>query len=426
MCLKPCHLSVLCSNVDENGEIISHLCDRKYCILSQRNGAKRSMELFSEKMKESSNKRFNPVVVCDSVMVPIDLVDRGKAEFSNIKVVAMEEDVNGNQFTTCEDKFDSCNLVPLEKEVALRKVARMESISLGRGVSNAIALENATKIVSIIWNRFDYLTCYNSERTASLKRGIVFLRYSLPQLNTSISPKQVLHWDNMPSRFILALPKIGLDEIKNPLWLIKCFMAEFIGTFILVLIGCGSCIGGHSAEIVRISFAFGIGVANSSSELRSYIRVSCESCSLAAAFILYLISNKSVRGADRIGMTSIDENLNQLQGFAVEFFIVFILVLVVFGAAADENNEVKGSAPLAIGLAITCCHLLAIPFTGSSMNPARTFGPAVILNDWKDHWVYWVGPIMGGVAASYTYQLFFQAPSKQRPSHSLAERIRNC
>ncbi|XP_040572409.1 aquaporin AQPAe.a isoform X2 [Lepeophtheirus salmonis] len=251
----------------------------------------------------------------------------------------------------------------------------------------------------------------------------------------------------MPSRFILALPKIGLDEIKNPLWLIKCFMAEFIGTFILVLIGCGSCIGGHSAEIVRISFAFGIGVATAA---QSFGHISgCHVnpavtaglfCArkiglikglfyiifqllgaLAAAFILYLISNKSVRGADRIGMTSIDENLNQLQGFAVEFFIVFILVLVVFGAAADENNEVKGSAPLAIGLAITCCHLLAIPFTGSSMNPARTFGPAVILNDWKDHWVYWVGPIMGGVAASYTYQLFFQAPSKQRPSHSLAE-----
>ncbi|XP_071745946.1 aquaporin AQPAe.a isoform X1 [Lepeophtheirus salmonis] len=266
---------------------------------------------------------------------------------------------------------------------------------------------------------------------------------------TSLSPlqKQVLHWDKMPSRFILALPKIGLDEIKNPLWLIKCFMAEFIGTFILVLIGCGSCIGGHSAEIVRISFAFGIGVATAA---QSFGHISgCHVnpavtaglfCArkiglikglfyiifqllgaLAAAFILYLISNKSVRGADRIGMTSIDENLNQLQGFAVEFFIVFILVLVVFGAAADENNEVKGSAPLAIGLAITCCHLLAIPFTGSSMNPARTFGPAVILNDWKDHWVYWVGPIMGGVAASYTYQLFFQAPSKQRPSHSLAE-----
>ena len=108
--------------------------------------------------------------------------------------------------------------------------------------------------------------------------------------------------------------------------------------------------------------------------------------------------------------TSALTNINAGQGFGIEFIITMVLVLVVFAAAADGNNaeSVKGSAPLAIGLSITTCHLFAIPLTGSSMNPARTLGPSIVFNSWANHWVYWVGPILGGVTAALIYQLILK------------------
>lgn len=72
----------------------------------------------------------------------------------------------------------------------------------------------------------------------------------------------------------------------------------------------------------------------------------------------------------------------------MEFFLGFILVLVVFGVCDDNKAEIsKAAGALAIGLTVTLGHLSAIDYTGSSMNPARSFGSAVIGNVWDHHWV---------------------------------------
>ena len=216
-----------------------------------------------------------------------------------------------------------------------------------------------------------------------------------------------------------------------------------------MLVGCGSCLGANlKYDIVKIALCFGVTVATLAQSLGHisgchvnpavtaglitgakvsqglrasprlffslqigavkgllYVVAQCVGAIVGAGILSILIPSSGPVGAS--GLTKISAG----QGFGIEFIITMVLVLVVFAAAADGNNSgsVKGSAPLAIGLSITTCHLFAIPLTGSSMNPARTLGPSVIFSSWDNHWVYWVGPILGGVTAALIYQLVLKA-----------------
>ena len=81
--------------------------------------------------------------------------------------------------------------------------------------------------------------------------------------------------------------------------------------------------------------------------------------------MLQVLAPETMNGAVNLGKTGLGNGVGQGQGVAIEFLITFVLVMVVFGAAADEDNQhnVKGSAPLAIGLSITACHLFAVHIT---------------------------------------------------------------
>lgn len=246
------------------------------------------------------------------------------------------------------------------------------------------------------------------------------------------------------------VPYFGLSEVmEDKVGCAKALVAELIGTMMLVLVGCGACTGGDQpggedvsdqANIVRIALAFGITVATMAQTVGHvsgchinpaitaglvvgqkiglvkavlYVLVQCVGAILGAA-ILSAVLPSDVRGVSGLGITSLNPNITEGQGFGIEFLITMILVLVVFGAAADANNDVRGSAPLAIGLSITTAHLFAVPFTGASMNPARSLGPSLVTNQFGSHWVYWAGPILGGVFAGLLYQLVFQATPKRK------------
>lgn len=231
---------------------------------------------------------------------------------------------------------------------------------------------------------------------------------------------------------------IGTGELMNDRRVWKAFLAEFLGTMFLVFVGCGSCIGGwsegYAPSVVQIALAFGVTVATIAqavghvsgchinpavtcamlvarhiSVLRALIYIVCQCLgALVGAAILKGVTPEKIQGS--LGMTTRNEQIDAAQALGIELLITFVLVLTVFGACDERRNDVKGSAPLAIGLSITTCHLFAVPITGSSMNPARTFGPAVITGLWQDHWVYWAGPILGGLAAALIYSYIFRAP----------------
>ncbi|MBO04917.1 MAG: aquaporin [Chloroflexi bacterium] len=125
--------------------------------------------------------------------------------------------------------------------------------------------------------------------------------------------------------------------------------------------------------------------------------------SIIAVFLLELFVWTTPE-AEGLGAHTLTISANE--GLVIEFILTFFLVFTVFATAIDKRGN-AAFAPLAIGLVVFVDHLIAVPLTGASMNPARTLGPALIHGIWDDHWVYWVGPIVGGIAATLTYVLLF-------------------
>jgi glycerol uptake facilitator-like aquaporin len=126
------------------------------------------------------------------------------------------------------------------------------------------------------------------------------------------------------------------------------------------------------------------------------------------ALLLDLLIVSEVTDAANLGAHGInDEALEGTgAGLVVEMILTFVLVFTVFAVAMDPKG-MGNLAPIAIGLAILIDHFVGVPLTGASMNPARSFGPALIAGEWDDHWVYWAGPLAGGGAAGLVYYFVY-------------------
>jgi aquaporin Z len=228
-----------------------------------------------------------------------------------------------------------------------------------------------------------------------------------------------------------------------PLW--KRSFAELIGTFWLVFGGCGSAIlaaGFPSLGIgfVGVSLAFGLTVLTmayaighiSGCHLNPAVSVGLAVCrrfpakevipyviaqvvgAIAAAAVLYIIASGKA-GADlRGGFASNGFGEHSPGGysmqaaFVAEFVLTAFFVMVILGST--DKRAPAGFAPIAIGLCLTLIHLISIPVTNTSVNPARSTGPAVLVTGWpiQQLWLFWVAPIAGAIVAGVVYLFFFE------------------
>jgi aquaporin Z len=122
-----------------------------------------------------------------------------------------------------------------------------------------------------------------------------------------------------------------------------------------------------------------------------------------------------------LGVPALGPDVTIAGGLIMEAVMTFFLVLVIFGTAVDARGA-KAIAPLAIGLIITMDILAGGRITGAAMNPARAFGPEVVQQDFTNWWIYWVGPIVGGLIAAFAYKYIWlegspsAAPAARTPS----------
>jgi aquaporin Z len=228
--------------------------------------------------------------------------------------------------------------------------------------------------------------------------------------------------------------------------LAKRALAEFFGTFWLVFGGCGSAVLAAAFPQLGIGFAgvalaFGLTVLTMAyaighisgchlnpavsiglvagkrfpaSELPAYI-VAQVAGAIAGSGVLYVIAcgkpDFALGGFASNGYAAHSPGGYSLVAcFVAEVVLTAFFLLVILGST-DERAP-KGFAPIAIGLCLTLIHLISIPVTNTSVNPARSTGPALFVGGWaiQQLWLFWVAPIVGAILGGLISNLFFAAP----------------
>ncbi|MGE9312140.1 aquaporin Z [Niabella sp. CJ426] len=226
------------------------------------------------------------------------------------------------------------------------------------------------------------------------------------------------------------------------------FIAEIIGTMVLVLMGCGGAViagadGTTGVGLLGISFAFGLSVVAmayaighisgchinpaisiamviagrmKASEAAAYIAAQIIGALLGAG-LLYLIASGKAEYAGGLGQNGYGDfspqKYNLTSGFVAEVIFTFIFLLVILGSTSSKNIN-GGFAGLSIGLSLVLIHIVGIPITGVSVNPARSIGPAVFIggNALQQVWLFIVAPIAGAILAALVWNTLIEKREK--------------
>jgi aquaporin Z len=226
--------------------------------------------------------------------------------------------------------------------------------------------------------------------------------------------------------------------------------AEFLGTLWLVLGGCGSAVLAAAFPevgigLLGVSLAFGLTVLTGAyalgpisgghfnpavsiglwaggrfpaAHLLPYILAQVIG-GIAGAGVLYLIASGKADFSLAGGLASngygehSPGGYSLVAGFTSEVVMTFMFLIVILGAT--HRSAPVGFAGLAIGLALTLIHLISIPVTNTSVNPARSTGPALFVGDWalQQLWLFWLAPILGAVIAGFVYRTLLEGERVQ-------------
>ncbi len=218
----------------------------------------------------------------------------------------------------------------------------------------------------------------------------------------------------------------------------KKYLAEMVGTMVLVLMGCGVAVSlgcdpvGNIPAVVGTALAFGLAVVamaytiggisgchiNPAITLGCFLtkRISAKDCAMYMIFqvigafigsaILFLLTSNS-SGIEGTGANNLQQGVEMWGGLIAEIVFTCVFVLVVLGATAKTNGATNNFAGLAIGLSLVLVHLVCIRYTGTSVNPARSIAPAVFQGGTAltNLWIFIVGPFVGAILAAIIWKI---------------------
>jgi aquaporin Z len=251
-------------------------------------------------------------------------------------------------------------------------------------------------------------------------------------------------WRRIARTVSVHIKEIGM-KLTNKL------AAEFVGTFWLVLGGCGSAVLAAAFPqvgigLLGVSLAFGLTVLTmafavghvsgghfnpavslgllvggrfAAKEFVPYVIAQVAGAIVAAAVLYMIASGKAGFDLAASGLASngygehSPGKYSLAAGFITEVVMTFMFLIIILGAT--DGRAPKGFAPIAIGLALTLIHLISIPVTNTSVNPARSTGPALIVGGWalQQLWLFWIAPLIGAALAGVAYRVIAAEPRGQ-------------
>ncbi|XP_030928356.1 aquaporin TIP1-3 [Quercus lobata] len=205
----------------------------------------------------------------------------------------------------------------------------------------------------------------------------------------------------------MAFNKLTGDGPTTPSGLVAAALAHAFALFVAVSVG-ANISGGH----VNPAVTFGAFIGGNISLLRSILYWIAQLLGSVVACLLL----KFATGGLETSAFSLSSGVSVWNAVVFEIVMTFGLVYTVYATAVDpKKGNIGMVAPLAIGLIVGANILVGGAFDGASMNPAVSFGPAVVSWSWTNHWVYWLGPMVGAAIAAIVYDTIFIGQSTHEP-----------